>query len=194
MKLAINLLVLTIVAALIYLLIMKPDLLINPDKPNAAADGFSRFYSNFRNSIQQGSQQSDYVLQIPDTSEQLTAQLRRRQQHITPVTTSWRGGVSRRRFQAGTTLKTALQDYAQQEQMELYWTLPRDYVVKQFFETNGNMVETVQTVALAIGPDFTKPVFGFLCPKSRALVITDLDDPFLKQQCVATGNTSQQRR
>lgn len=192
MKIILKLLLLIIVVAAIYLLIIKPELLINPEKPNAAADGFSRFYQNFRNSLQQDSK-SDFVIKQRDTSEELVLLLRRREQQVIPANTNWRGASTRRRFQAGVTLKDSLQSYAQQEQMVLFWTLPRDYVIKQFFETNGNMLDTLQQMVVTISPDFTKPVYGYFCPKSRALVITDLNDPFLTQHCTATGPSARER-
>lgn len=194
MKIFVNLLLFVIVIAAIYLLVIKPDLLINPDKTNTAAEGFSRFYANFRSSMQQGGNQSDYTLKLRDSSDELILMLRRREQQVTPLTSSWRGEVARRRFHAGGTLKDALQSYAQQEQMVLFWTLPRDYVIKQFFETNNSLLDTIQEMAVTIGPDFSKPVHGYFCPKSRALVLTDLDDPFLKQHCFATGPAAQTRR
>lgn len=194
MKIFIKLLLFVIALAALYLLVLKPDLLINPDKPNTAADGFSRFYANFRSNMQQGGSQSDYILRLQDSSDELILMLRRREQQVTPLTTSWRGEVVRRRFHAGGTLKDALQAYAQQEQMVLFWTLPRDYVIKQFFETNSSLFDTINEMAVTISPDFSKPVQGYFCPKSRALVLTDLDDPFLQQHCFATGPTAQTSR
>lgn len=194
MKLFFKLMLIVLCVAAIYLLVTKPDLLINPEKPNAAADGFSRFYQNFRNSLQQDSNKSEFVLKRRDSSEELVLLLRRREQQVTPMNNNWRGNVTRRRFQQGETIKETLENYAKEEQMLLFWTLPQDYVVKQLFEINANMVNTVQEIAFTIGPDFPKPVHGFVCPKSRALVITDLDDPFLKQHCFATGSSAQLRR
>lgn len=194
MKILINLIVLVVIIVVVILLVKKPDFLINPEKTNAAADGFSRFYANFRSSLQQGGSQSNYTVNLRDSSDELIIMLRRREQQVSPANPAWRGEVVRRRFQEGVTLKTALEDYAQQEQMQLFWTLPRDYVIKQFFETNGSMLDSLQQMAITVAPDFTKPVKGFFCPKSRALVITDLDDPFLQQHCVVTGAAAQSAR
>lgn len=194
MKTFIKLLLFVIALAALYLLVIKPDLLINPEKPNTAAEGFSRFYANFRSNIQQGGSQSDYILRLRDSSDELILMLRRREQQVTPLAASWRGEVVRRRFHAGATLKDALQSYAEQEQMVLFWTLSRDYVIKQFFETNSSLFDTIHEIAVTINPDFIKPVQGYFCPKSRALVLTDLEDPFLQQHCFATGPTAQTRR
>lgn len=194
MKIAVNLLLIILLLALGYFLLVKPDLLINPEKSNPAAEGFSRFYSNFRNSILQGSNKSDYVITLKDSSGDLVAQLRRREQQVYAADPSWRGEIMRRRFHAGDTVKQALGSYAQQENMVLFWTLPRDYVIKQFFETQGSLLEALQELAFTISPDFKQQAVGWYCPKSRALVMTDLQDPFLQQNCIATARSLPARR
>lgn len=194
MKTAINIILLILVAALVYLLIAKPELVLNPEKPNTAAEGFSRFYANFRNSLEQGANRSEFIVTLPDSSEELIPQLRRRTQMVLTGDPNWRGPVMRRRFHAGQTVKQILGQYAQQEGLVLFWTLPRDYVIKQFFETNGSLFDAMQEVAVTIGPDFKQQVNAWYCPQSLALVITNLDDPYLQQNCVAAPRAMPNRR
>lgn len=189
MKTLIKFLAIVLIAAVIYLLSTQPHILINPEKPNPAAEGFSRFYSNFRNNIQQGSTQSNNVLTLPDSnSAELLAHLRRLESKNKPLPANWRGESLRRAFKTGTTLKQAADAYSTQEQVTLLWTLPRDYVIKQYFEVEGNMVDMLQTIAVSVAPDFTKPVRVYLCSNARALVLTDFDDPALRRHCIATTN------
>lgn len=194
MKVFLSLLLLALVLTLGYFLLVRPDFLLNSDKSNPAAEGFSRFYSNFRNSVLQGTHHSDFVISLPDGSAELIPQLRRREAQVSPADPAWRGEVTRRRFQSGTTLKVQLGQYVQQEDMVLYWTLPRDYVVKQFFETNGSLLDALQELAFTLSPDFKQQVSAWYCPKSRALLLTDLQDPFLQQNCIATPRSLPQRR
>lgn len=194
MKTAINIILLVLVVALVYLLTAKPELLINPDKTNTAAEGFSRFYANFRNTLQQGSNRSDFIITLPDSSDELVPQLRRRAQQVLAGDPNWRGPVMRRRFHAGDTVKQILGQYAQQEGLVLFWTLPRDYVIKQFFETNGSLIESMQELAVTINPDFQLQVSAWYCPRSLALVITNLNDPYLQENCIATPRTMPSRR
>lgn len=189
MKTLIKLLILVLIAVVIYVLSSRPHILINPEKPNPAAAGFSRFYSNFRNNIQQGGNQSNNVLPLPDTSStELLAHLRRLELQGKPLAANWRGANLRRTFKAGNTLKQAANEYSTQEQVTLLWTLPRDYVIKQYFEVEGNMVDMLQAIAVSVAPDFTNPVRVYLCTNARALVLTDFDDPALRRHCTATSN------
>lgn len=194
MKVAVNLLLLVVTIALVYFLLVKSDILINPEKPNPAADGFSRFYSNFRNNVMQGSSANDYVITLKDSSNDLIPQLRRRETQVNAADAGWRGEVTRRRFQSGDTLKTLLAQYVQQEDMVLFWTLPRDYMIKQFFETNGNLLEALQELAFTISPDFQQQVTAWYCPKSRALVLTDIQHTFLQQNCITAPRSLPRRR
>ncbi|MDP5034784.1 TcpQ domain-containing protein [Alishewanella sp. SMS8] len=188
MKILLQLLVGILVIGLVFLLITKPELLFDPTKKNAAAEGFSRFYSDYRTSLQKTRDASDFIITIPDTSDELVLRLRRRELQVAaPAAATWRGQKIRRRFEAGKTIKQVLQDYADQEQMQLFWALPRDYVVKEYFVTNGSLVEALQEMTVTISPDFKQPIFGFFCPNARALVVTYLTDPFFQQNCVATG-------
>jgi hypothetical protein len=181
MKVFLSLLLLALVLTLGYFLLVRPDFLLNSDKSNPAAEGFSRYHS-------------DFVISLPDGSAELIPQLRRREAQVSPADPAWRGEVTRRRFQSGTTLKVQLGQYVQQEDMVLYWTLPRDYVVKQFFETNGSLLDALQELAFTLSPDFKQQVSAWYCPKSRALLLTDLQDPFLQQNCIATPRSLPQRR
>jgi hypothetical protein len=194
MKVFFSLLLLVLALALGYFLLVKPDFLLNTEKSNRAAEGFSRFYSNYRNSVLQSTNRSNFVISLPDGNVELIPQLQRREVQVNPADPAWRGEVTRRRFQSGTTLKAQLGQYVQQEEMVLFWTLPRDYVIKQFFETNGSLLETLQELAFTLGPDFKQQVSAWYCPKSRALVLTDLQDPFLQQNCIATPRSLPQRR
>lgn len=189
MKTLLKLLAIVLIAAVIYVLSTQPHILINPEKPNPAAEGFSRFYSNFRNNIQQGGNQSNNVLLLPDSnSTELLAHLRRLEAQKKPLPANWRGDNLRRSFKAGDTLKQAADAYSTQEQVTLLWTLPRDYVIKQYFEIEGNMVDMLQALAVSVAPDFTSPVRVYLCANARALVLTDFDDPALRRHCIATTN------
>ncbi|MCT8124774.1 TcpQ domain-containing protein [Alishewanella sp. BS5-314] len=194
MKVFVNVILLLLGIVLIYFLVIKPDVLINPEKTNTAAEGFSRFYANFRNSIMQGSSKSEYIITLQDSSKDLIPQLRRRELQVTAADPAWRGANTRRRFQAGETVKQALGQYAQQENLVLFWTLPRDYVIKQFFETNGTLLDTVQELAFTISPDFKQRVTGWYCPRARALVMTDLEHEYLRQSCIATAQSLPARR
>lgn len=177
-----------IIAGLVAYIVINEKYLILTDRSNPAAEGFSAFYGNVRGSFTGPRRKTENVLTLPDTSAQLTAQLTERRKHVSPASVHWRGSVTPRRFQEGDTLKTRLSQYTQDEGIALYWTLPRDYVVKQYFQTDMTLIGTVYLIAQSVAPDFSTPVLSYYCPSELAAVITDKPNRYLEQYCI-TANT-----
>lgn len=178
-----SLIIVVILGSVIYLLLIRPDFLsVNREQSNRAADGLSSFYERIRGTLAD-IDLSEFVIRLPDTSGRLTQQLEQRALQVNAVTENWQGRTTDRRFREGDTVKTKLSEYAQAEGMELYWTLPRDYVVKQYFQTNGPFVDTVAEITAAIEPDFPNPLLSYLCHNERALVITDRPNAYIRQHC-----------
>jgi hypothetical protein len=165
-----------------YFLLTKSELLIKKETMNTAARGFSEFYSKIRGN-RPGIEQSDFHITLPDTSGLLSRDLAQRGRDVLPAPANWQGLITDRRFRAGDSLKTSLSNYARSEGIELYWTLPRDYLVKQYFQTDSTLLGTIFEVGNAIAPDFAEPVLTFFCPNQRAAVITNRLTPYLQEHC-----------
>ena len=180
-----NITLLVLLGGLAYAILTKPDFLIRKDSANVAAEGFSEFYGKIRGSIADGARElSEFKLSLPDTSDRLAQQLIQRSKVVVPGDKNWRGLVTDRRFREGDTVKTKLTEFARAENTELFWTLPRDYVVKQYFQTDTTLIETIYEIAVAIAPDFRSPVLAFYCPRERAAVITDKENDYLRKNCM----------
>lgn len=180
-----NITLLVVLGGLAYAILTKPDFLIRKDSANVAAESFSDFYGKIRGSIADGARElSEFKLSLPDTSDRLTQQLMQRSKVVVPGDKNWRGLVTDRRFREGDTVKTKLTEFARAENTELFWTLPRDYVVKQYFQTDTTLIETIYEIAVAIAPDFSSPVLAYYCPRERAAVITDKENDYLRQNCM----------
>ncbi|WP_333606701.1 TcpQ domain-containing protein [Arsukibacterium sp.] len=188
MKWFFTLLLLVIIVGIAYLLLTRPDFIIRQESVNRAAEGFSNFYGKIRSgSFGRGDKPSDFQITLPDTSEILPRQLQRRSETVLPLSLNWRGTVTDRRFRKGDTLKTRLTEFSRAEDVELFWTLPRDYIVKQYFQTNSSLLGSAHDVGKAIAADFPRPVLVFFCPDARALVVTDKLSPYLQQNCLPTS-------
>lgn len=187
-----NISLLVILGGLAYLLLTKPDFLIRKDSTNVAAESFSEFYSKIRGSLADGARElSKFKLTLPDTSDKLSTQLQQRSAVMVPADINWRGSVTDRRFREGDTLKTELTEFARAEGLELFWTLPRDYVVKQYFQIDDSLIATIHKVSVAIAPDFSSPVQAFFCPRERAAVITDKNNSYLAEHCISAATPAQ---
>jgi hypothetical protein len=151
---------------------------------NAAAQGLSQFYESFRNKIDNRDQDRDkYVIQLGKPTYPLEDALQQRELTVKPSPAGWKGLVQPRRFESGDTLKGILSRYAQQEDIELFWYLEKDYVVKHNFRVDNNFVSTLYQVGRAINDDFEYEIFTFYCHRQRAAVITENPSEFVRTNC-----------
>jgi hypothetical protein len=181
--------------AAVILLVIAGVVLFSPDlfktstqttvvATKSAAQQFTNFYEQIRYSLDATKDRSkEFIIDLPDTSDQLTDTLNKRTNTVPPLGAEWTGKSVQRKFSAGSKIRDEMSTFADSEGVELIWTLPRDYVVKHYFHSEGTYLETMRDIAAAIAPDFESPVLVFLCPKERAAVITDKNNPFLENNC-----------
>ncbi len=174
--------VLLIMAA--YLLFGKGPVFSKSTESNAAAKGLSQFYSAIRNSANALADAKKYVLEIQKPEVQLNTALKERARFVTPSKASWRGEQKSRRFKKGQTLKTVLNDMAQQEGIALMWYLEKDYVIKHSFRVDDNFIATLYQVGQAIDSDFEYDVKSYYCYKHRTAVITEKPSTFVQDNCI----------
>lgn len=169
--------------------LLYPDLFKSSSQTTAvisknAAQNFTNFYEQIRYSLDATKDLSkEYIIKLPDTSDQLTDTLSARTNTVPPLAEQWTGNSVQRKFSAGSKIRDEMTGFADAEGIELIWTLPRDYVVKHYFHSEGDYLNALRDIAAAIAPDFQTPVLVFLCPKERAAVITDKNNPFLEGNC-----------
>ncbi|MBE0366857.1 TcpQ domain-containing protein [Pseudoalteromonas sp. MMG013] len=151
---------------------------------NAAAQGLSQFYESFKNRVnERDTEREQFVIEIGKPTFPLDDALAQRGLVVKPSNQRWTGEVAPRRFEMGNTLKGALAAYAKKEDIELFWYLERDYVVKQNFRVDTNFVSTLYQVGRAINDDFEYEVYTFFCHRQRAAVITKKPSQFVRENC-----------
>lgn len=183
-------------SAAVVLLVLAFVVLFNPDLfkssttaaptkvSQTAAQTFTNFYEQIRYSLDGSRDVSkEFIVELPDTSDKLTQTLAARTDTVPALAPNWTGNSTQRKFQAGSKIRDQMSGFADSEGVELIWTLPRDYVVKHYFHSEGDYLNTLRDIATAIAPDFQTPILVFLCPKERAAVITDKNNPFLETNC-----------
>lgn len=181
---------LVLLLCLAVVLLFYPDLLTPKSEPTkvqiktSAALEFTNFYEQLRYSLDSSVDKSkEFIIKLTDTSDQLTTSLESRTNTVPEMPENWSGSIINRKFEPGSKVREHMMDFARQEEMELYWTLPRDYVVKHYFQSEGDYLKTLKDIAKAIAPDFENPVRAYFCPKQRAAVLTDKANQFLEQNC-----------
>ncbi|MCF2859001.1 toxin co-regulated pilus biosynthesis Q family protein [Pseudoalteromonas sp. SMS1] len=156
---------------------------------NAAAQGLSQFYANFRNRVnERDTEREKFVVEIGKPTFPLDDALAQRELVVKPTNQRWTGESQPRRFEMGNTLKSVLTNYAKQEDIELFWYLSKDYVVKQNFRVDSDFVSALYQVGRAINDDFEFEVYTFFCHRQRAAVITENPSIFVRENCRRLNN------
>lgn len=155
-----------------------------PVKRNIAT-GLSNFYRDFRQSSKKPITDGvgDFTIELAPSEEPLEARLQSMSSDLKPVIPGWSGEHKFRTFEAGSTLRNAISNYAQQEGMQVVWDLNEDFVVKHQFQMDDNMMGSIADIAKAIDSNFNGTVTGYFCPKQRSLVITTDESEYLRNEC-----------
>lgn len=155
-----------------------------PEKRSVEA-GLENFYREFRQSSSELIEDptSDFTLEVANDGTPIDTKLKRMSSNFNSVDKRWVGEHKFRSFKAGSTLRTALSDYAAQEGMQVVWDLDEDFVVKHQFQTDSTIVSALADVAKAIDNNFDGTVRGYFCPKQRSLVVTTTESDFIRREC-----------
>jgi hypothetical protein len=193
-----------VLLGLAFVLLFKPELIhFNPDAAvdpkktakTSAAKEFTNFYEQLRYSLDATVDSSkEYVIKLKDTSDSLTSTLASRTNTVPALDGNWQGSETNRQFTTGSKIRDQMAGFATAEGIELIWTLPKDYVVKHYFESGGDYLSSLKDIVAAISPDFETPLLAYFCPKERAAVVTDKPNPFLQDNCRLINGEKQQLR
>lgn len=183
-------LMLLIVAVGVMVIVLRDaddDLQVNEIrvKSPSLSDNMSKFYSEYRMSSSKPKEEElgDFVLEVNNSEKPLIERLHQMESQQKPVSGRWVGEHKFRTFKAGTTLRSAITDYAESEGMQVIWELDKDFIVKNQFQMDNTIIGSLHTIANAIDSNFHGEVRAFVCPKQRSLVITDKSSDYLEKQC-----------
>ncbi|MFT4925714.1 MAG: hypothetical protein ACI8WB_001809 [Phenylobacterium sp.] len=160
-----------------------------------AAKGLSNFYGKVKEELLGNSKTlgDGFVLKLDKPKDSIDQQLQKRAEMVTPGNFKFQGEFEGRRFRTGDTIREILKGYAEEEGLELYWRLERDYVIKHYFEVESNFVAALGSVAKALDSDFEKDVYAWYCPRERAAIITYEHNDYLKSNCQLADAKNQQK-
>ena len=155
-----------------------------PEKKTVES-GLSNFYREFRMTSSEliKEPQGDFTLSVGQSDEPLDMRLKKMSSELKPVSSGWVGEHKFRTFEAGTTLRTAISQYAEEEGMQVVWDLEEDFVVKHQFQMDDTIIGSVADIAKAIDANFNGEVKGYFCPKQRSLVFTANESDYINREC-----------
>ncbi len=159
---------------------------VRPSKSkNAAADGLSRFYANLHgDSDEKGPRIIKNIVYLPEPKGDLEKILEARRLITRPLRKNWTGRTENHPFRLGETLFQKLSQYSQDNGLETIWWLNRDFLVKDAFRVNKDILTTAYQVGKAIEGHFENGLSIYFCNKQRAIVLIEYTIPYLINECI----------
>lgn len=159
-------------------------------RTNAAAEGLSRFYANLHGEADgDGPRIRNNVVYLPDPEGDLIRYLEDKKLTTRAYSRRWRGTKDTRPFRVGNTLYQKLSEYTESDGLELIWWLNKDFLVKDPFRINKDILDTTRQIGLATNGHFQNGTSSFFCYKQRSVVIIENNpglsvDDYLRSDCI----------
>lgn len=164
-----------------------PATIIDPKdikNDNAAAEGLSRFYANLRGEFgEKGPKIRNNIVYLPEPKQNLESILEARRLVTRPLRKSWTGTTENHPFRLGETLFQKLTQYSEDNGLEVIWWLNRDFVVKDAFRVNKDILTTAYQVGKAVEGHFQNGLSIYFCYQHRAIVLIENDIAYLANEC-----------
>ena len=127
------------------------------------------------------------VVFLPDPKGDLTKILQARQMVVRPYRKNWQGSTESRPFRKGQTLNQKLTEYAQKDGLEIIWWLNRDFVIKDPFRIEKNIIKTSYQIGNAVAGHFPEGISVYFCYRQRAIVLISDPMDYLNDECTLLG-------
>lgn len=181
-------LVIILVAGVVLVMQQSNESAVRPEgdttKKNISSN-MSNFYADYRLSSRHPREEGlgDFVMEVKTSDVPLGDRLQKMESLQKPISGRWVGEHKHRTFKAGSTLRSAITDYAQSEGMQVIWELDQDFIVKHPFQLDDSILGSLKMIAKSIDANFDGEVKAYMCPRQRSLVITAVSTKYLEQQC-----------
>lgn len=154
----------------------------------ATEDKFSSMYANFRLSsrVPRPTNTSDFIIELPTPTDSLSQRLVNMNLPYQAKPGDWGGMHKFRAFRQGATLQESLSLHTEQEGFHLIWDLNQDFIIKNRFETQGDLLDSARVIKSSIQPNFSADILLLTCAKQRAIVLTTVPVSELNNQCEIT--------
>lgn len=164
---------------------VKKQTVVRPTKSkNAAAEGLSRFYANLHGDDEKGPKIRNNIVYLPEPKGDLEKILEARRLITRPLRKNWTGRTDTHPFRLGETLFQKLSEYSQENNLEVIWWLNRDFLVKDAFRINKDILTTAYQVGKAVEGHFENGLSIYFCNKHRAIVLIEYSIPYLANECM----------
>jgi len=110
--------------------------------------------------------------------------LQAREMVVRPYRKNWRGTKSSRPFRKGETLYQKLAEYSSGDGLEVIWWLNKDFIVKDPFRIDKNILKTAKQIGQAVAGHFQEGINSYFCYRQRTLVFINEPLKYLEEECI----------
>ncbi|WP_286234983.1 TcpQ domain-containing protein [Thalassotalea sediminis] len=172
--------------------ITKPK--VDKKDTNPAAEGLSRFYANLRGTEDEDEPRvRNNIVYLPAPKGDLVEILEAKRLVTRPLRKNWKSTKLNRPFRPESTLHQKLREYAKAEGLDVIWWLDRDFIIKDPFRIDKDIIDTAYQVGLAINGHFQDGLSSYFCYQQRTLVLIEENEPYLDEECLKLPRKSRTR-
>jgi len=150
---------------------------------NAAADGLSNFYAKIYGDKEERKIINNVIF-LPEPHGDVVKILQAREMVVRPYRKNWRGNKDSRAFRKGETLYQKLVEYAGDEGVEILWWLNKDFIVKEPFRIDKDILKTAKQIGQAVSGHFPEGINSYFCYRQRTLVFVNEALAYLDEECI----------
>lgn len=167
---------------------------ISKKETNPAAEGLSRFYANLRGTEDEDQPRvRNNIVYLPTLKGDIVEILEAKRLVTRPLRKNWKSTKLNRPFRPEHTLHQKLSEYAKAEGLDVIWWLDKDFIIKDPFRIDKDIVDTAYQVGLAINGHFQDGLSSYFCYQQRTLVLIEKNEPYLDEECVKLPRKSRSR-
>ncbi|MDX2369215.1 MAG: TcpQ domain-containing protein [Colwellia sp.] len=165
----------------------KPQYQQGRKSANAAAEGLSNFYAKiYGDGIgNKGPKIRNNIIFLPEPLGSLVEILQAKEMKVRPYKANWQGTTASRAFRKGQTLYQKLAEYAEQDDLEIIWWLNKDFIIKDPFRINKNILKTAYQIGEAVSGHFPEGISSYFCYRQRTLVFINEAPEYLDKECTS---------
>ncbi|MCI2283195.1 toxin co-regulated pilus biosynthesis Q family protein [Colwellia sp. MSW7] len=150
---------------------------------NAAAEGLSNFYAKIYGDDSKRKVRNNIIF-LPDPEGDLVEILRAREIIVRPFRKTWSGTKESRAFRKGETLYQKISEYATNDGLEVIWWINKDFIVKDPFRINKDILKTASQIGRAVAGHFQEGLNTYFCYRQRTLVFVNEPPKYLDDECL----------
>lgn len=150
---------------------------------NAAADGLSNFYAKIYGDNSKRKIRNNIIF-LPDPEGDLVKILQAREMVVHPFRKNWSGTKASRSFRKGETLYQKISEYAGDDGLEVIWWINKDFIVKDPFRINKNILQTASQIGRGVAGHFPESINTYFCYRQRTLVFVNEPIAYLNDECL----------